>query len=170
MTVTTVPLRPLKKGSMIKLWLVLLVLVAGAAILAWTGTAAYQFETTESGLQYQVLKKGEGPSPTAADVALIDYTGKLENGTEFDSTKGKQPVPLPVQGSIAGFSEGLQLMNKGATYRFRIPPKLAYGAQGAGGVIPPNSTLDFEVTLHEFLPMSSLQGMGPPPSGQPQGQ
>jgi hypothetical protein len=73
-----------------------------------------------------------------------------------------------VQGSIPGFSEGLRLMNKGATYRFRIPSALAYGEQGAGnGVIPPNATLDFEVTLHEFLPMAALQGMMGPQGGAP---
>lgn len=170
MSVTTVPLRPIKKGSVLKLWLVLGVLALAAAALAWWGTSSFQFQTTESGLRYQVLKEGTGPQPTANDVALIDYTGKLEDGTVFDSTEGKQPVPLPVTGSIPGFAEGLQLMNKGATYRFRIPPELAYGPQGAGGVIPPDATLDFEVTLHEFLPLSALQGMmGPPPQqGAPQ--
>jgi hypothetical protein len=172
MSVTTVPLRPLKKGSMIKLWLALAFFAAIAVGLAWWGTVPFQYETTASGLRYQVLKAGEGPKPTINDVALIDYTGKLEDGKVFDTTKGKQPAPLPVNGSIPGFSEGLQLMSKGATYRFKIPPELAYGAQGAGGgVIPPNTTLEFEVTLHEFLPMSALQGMmGPPPQGQPQGQ
>lgn len=173
MSVSTVPLRPLKKGSMLKMWLALALFAAAAVGIAWWGTAAYQYQTTASGLRYQVLKPGEGPHPTASDVALIDYTGKLEDGKVFDTTKGKQPAPLPVAGSIPGFSEGLQLMRKGSTFRFKIPPELAYGAQGAGGVIPPNSTLEFEVTLHEFLPMSALQGMmGPPPQGQgqPQGQ
>jgi hypothetical protein len=170
MTVTAVPIRPIRKGSVLKFWIGLGVLALIAAALAWFGTASAQFESTSSGLQYQVLEQGDGPSPTATDVALIDYTGKLEDGTVFDSTKGKQPVPMPIQGSIPGFSEGLQLMKKGATYRFRIPPQLAYGEQGAGGVIPPNATLDFEVTLHEYMPMAALQGMmggaqgAPPPS------
>ena len=159
MSVSTVPFPQVSKASLFKLWLTLILLALVAGGLAWLGTERFQFRTTESGLQYQVLKAGEGPPPTASDVALIDYTGKLQDGTVFDSTQGKQPVPLPVQGSIPGFSEGLQLMSKGATYRFRIPPQLAYGAEGAGGVIPPDATLDFEVTLHEFVPMSALQGM-----------
>lgn len=159
MSVTAVPIRPIKKGSVVKLWAALALLALAAAALAWSGTAGLRFHKTESGLEYRVVKEGAGPHPTTSDVALIDYTGRLEDGTIFDSTKGKQPVPMPVGGSIAGFSEALQLMNRGATYQLRIPPELAYGAQGAGGVIPPDATLNFEVTLHEFMPMSALQGM-----------
>ena len=167
MSVTAVPLRPIKKGSVLKLWLGIAVLAFAVAAIAWVGTAGSQFESTASGLQYQVVKEGQGAHPTSEDVALIDYTGTLADGTIFDSTKGKQPVPMPVAGSIPGFSEGLQLMSKGATYRLRIPPELAYGAQGAGGVIPPNATLTFEVTVHEFMPMAVLQQQmmrrAPPP-------
>jgi FKBP-type peptidyl-prolyl cis-trans isomerase FkpA len=167
MSVTAVPLRPIKRSALVKFWIALTLLVLAAGAIAWAGTEASQFKTTPSGLQYRVLKEGSGPSPALTDVALIDYTGRLVDGTIFDSTKGKQPVPMPVQGSIPGFSEGLRLMNKGASYRFKIPPELGYGEQGAGGVIPPNATLDFEVTLHEFLPMAALQGMMGP-QGQPQ--
>jgi hypothetical protein len=167
MSVTAVPIRPVKKGSVLKLWVGLGALSLAAAGIAWAGTSGQIYTSTASGLQYQVVKEGEGPHPTATDIALIHYTGKLEDGTVFDSTQGKQPVPLPVAGSIPGFSEGLQLMKKGATYRLRIPPELGYGAQGAGGVIPPNATLDFEVTLVDFLPQSALQGMmGAPPPGR----
>lgn len=170
MSVSAVPLRPVKKGSVLKLWLAILALLIVAAAAAWLGTRSFQYTTTTSGLQYQVLKEGDGPRPAPTDVALIDYTGRLEDGTIFDSTKGRQPVPMPVGGSIPGFSEALQLMNKGSTYRLRIPPKLAYGEQGAGGVIPPNATLDFDVTLKDFMPMSALQGMmGAMQGRQPQG-
>jgi hypothetical protein len=150
MSVTAVPIRPIKKGSLAKFWIALVVLALAAAGLAWAGTAGQGYVTTASGLQYRVIEEGEGPSPEPSAIALIDYTGKLEDGTVFDSTEGKQPTPLPVNGSIPGFSEGLQLMNKGATYRFRIPPELGYGAEGAGGVIPPNATLEFDVTLRDF--------------------
>ena len=160
MSVTAVPIQPIKKGSIAKLWLALILLVAAAVAIAWYGTKDLRFTTTESGLQYRVVKEGEGARPTSSDIALIDYTGTLADGKVFDTTRGKQPAPMPVAGSIPGFSEGLQLMRKGATYKFRIPPQLAYGAQGAGnGVIPANATLDFEVTLHEFMPMAQLQGM-----------
>ena len=171
MSATAVPIRPIKKGSVLRLWLGLIVLSIAAAALAWHGTSSLQYQTSASGLQYRVIKEGEGPHPTTADIALIDYTGKLDDGTIFDSTKGKQPVPMALNGTIPGFSEGLQLMRKGATYRFRIPPQLAYGSQGAGGVIPPNATLTFDVTLHQFMDMAQLQGMmggmqGAPPPPQ----
>jgi FKBP-type peptidyl-prolyl cis-trans isomerase len=159
MSATAVPIRPIKQGSVLRLWLGLFLLSIAAVALAWHGTSSLQYQTTASGLQYRVIKEGEGPHPTTADITLIDYTGRLENGTIFDSTRGKQPVPMAVNGSIPGFSEGLRLMRKGAIYRFRIPPQLAYGSQGAGGVIPPNATLTFDVTLHQFMNMAQLQGM-----------
>ena len=158
MSVTAVPIRPLKKGSVAKLWIGIIVLVALAAAAAWFTTARLHYQTTASGLQYRVVEEGEGPHPGATDLALINYTGRLEDGTAFDSNEGGQPVPLPVNGSIAGFSEALQLMSKGATYRLRIPPNLAYGAQGAGGgVIPPNATLEFDVTLVDFRALTPEQ-------------
>ena len=184
MSVTAVPIRPIKKGSLTKFWIGLAVLVLAAAGIAWAGTAGQGYTTTASGLQYRVVEEGEGPRPSPEAVALIDYTGKLEDGTVFDSTEGKQPAPLPVSGSIPGFAEGLQLMNKGATYRFRIPPELAYGASGAGGVIPPNATLEFDVTLRDFRTftpeelqqmqmmqqMEQMQQQGGAPEGAPGGR
>jgi hypothetical protein len=155
MSVTAVPIRPIKKGSLAKFWIALFVLALAAAGLAWAGTEGQGYVTTASGLQYRVIEEGEGPHPEPTAIALIDYTGKLEDGTVFDSTEGKQPAPLPVNGSIPGFSDGLQLMSKGSTYRFRIPPELAYGATGAGGVIPPNATLEFDVTLRDFKTLSA---------------
>ena len=180
MSATAVPLRPLKKGSVAKLWLALIVLSLLAVGAAWIGTERLQYRTTESGLRYQVVKEGSGPHPTDSDVALIDYTGKLADGTVFDSTKGKQPMPMPVNGSIAGFSEGLKLMTKGATYRFRIPSKLGYGSEAKKDptgkvVIPANAQLDFEVTLIGFIPLTTylqamqggMGGQGEPAAGPP---
>lgn len=157
MSVTAVPLRPLKKGSLVRLWLGIAVLALLAAAAAWFTTGRLHYQTTASGLQYRVIEAGEGPSPGATDMALINYTGRLEDGTVFDSNEGGQPVPLPVNGSIPGFSEALQLMRKGATYRVRIPPNLAYGETGAGGVIPPNATLEFDVTLVDFRALTAEQ-------------
>lgn len=162
-SVTAVPIRPIKKGSLTKLWVGLGALSLAAGALAWAGTAGQHYETTDSGLQYRVIAEGEGPHPSATDIVLIDYTGRLEDGTVFDTSEGKQPVPLPVTGSIPGFAEGLQLMRKGGTYQLKIPSELAYGSQGAGGVIPPNADLEFDVTLIDFVPASALQGMGAPP-------
>ena len=165
MSVTAVPLQPLKRGSVLKLWIAIAFLCLGAAALAWAGTSGQHFQTTSSGLQYRVIEAGEGPHPGPRDVALIHYTGRLEDGTVFDTSEGQQPVPLPVSGSIPGFAEALQLMRKGATYRLRIPPELGYGAEGAGGVIPPNATLEFDVTLIDFASQEALQGAGVPPPG-----
>jgi hypothetical protein len=162
MSVTAVPLRPIKKGSLTKLWVALGILSLGAAGLAWAGTSGQQMITTASGIQLQTIEEGTGPQPTTTDIVLVNYEGKLEDGTVFDTTEGKQPVPFPVTGVIPGFTEGLQMMKKGGTYRLRIPPQLAYGEKGAGGVIPPNATLDFKIELIDIAPQSALQGMMPP--------
>ena len=158
MSVTAVPIQKLKKGSVLKLWIGILVLALLAAAAAWFTTERLHFTTTASGLQYRVIEEGEGPNPAATDLALINYTGRLQDGTVFDSNEGREPVPLPVNGSIPGFSEALQLMRKGASYRLRIPANLAYGPTGAGGgVIPPNATLDFDVTLVDFRALTPEQ-------------
>ena len=158
-------MKPISRGAIAKLWIGLSLLVLAAVGAAWSGTRGFATEATPSGLRYKVIKQGTGPNATAADVALIEYEGRLANGTVFDGNKGKDPVPLPVNGSIPGFAEGLQLMNKGAEYRLYIPAKLAYGAD-AIGPIPANADLEFDVTLVDFQPMSALQGAG---GGTPQG-
>ncbi|SHM22386.1 FKBP-type peptidyl-prolyl cis-trans isomerase [Chryseobacterium polytrichastri] len=109
--------------------------------------------TTASGLQYEVLTPGDGKAkPTASSTANVAYTGKLMDGTIFDSTEkqGGKPIELNVSGVIKGWTEGIQLMSKGAKYRFYIPSDLAYGDSGAGGVIPPGATLIFDVELVDF--------------------
>ncbi|AXM46099.1 hypothetical protein E5E99_01880 [Dichelobacter nodosus] len=103
--------------------------------------------TTESGLQYKVVKKGTGAKPNSDDRVTVDYTGTLIDGTEFDSSKGREPITINVQDVIAGWVEGLQLMTEGANYIFYIPSDLAYGSRGAGNAIPPNATLIFDVNL-----------------------
>ncbi len=164
MSVTAVPIRPLAKGSVAMLWLGIVALCLVAVGLAWLTTGGRGYTTTASGLQYRVIQPGEGPSPTDSDIALIRYTGRLQDGTVFDSNADGQPLPLPVGpgGSIAGFSEGMKLMQKGGRYELRIPGDLAYGPRGVPGTIPPNATLDFEVELLDFISQAALQGMGLP--------
>ncbi|WP_326982129.1 FKBP-type peptidyl-prolyl cis-trans isomerase [Chryseobacterium sp. MYb264] len=109
--------------------------------------------TTASGLQYEVLKEGDKKAkPTAASTATVIYTGKLMDGTVFDSTEkqGGKPIELSLSGVIKGWTEGIQLMSKGAQYRFYIPADLAYVDNGAGGVIPPGATLIFDIELVDF--------------------
>ena len=105
--------------------------------------------TTESGLQYKIIKQGEGESPTATSTVTVHYVGTLLDGSEFDSSRRRgEPASFPVMGVIDGWTEGLQLMKPGAVFEFYIPPHLAYGEQG-NQRIAPNSLLIFEVELIE---------------------
>lgn len=106
--------------------------------------------TTASGLQYTVLKEGTGKSPKATDTVVCHYEGFLTNGTVFDSSIQRgEPVAFPLNGVIAGWTEGLQLMKEGGKNRFFIPYHLAYGEAGAAGSIPPYAALIFDVELIE---------------------
>lgn len=107
-------------------------------------------QVTASGLQYKVIKEGDGAKPKPTNTVKVHYKGTLIDGTEFDSSyKRNEPAEFPVQGVIQGWIEGLQLMKKGAKYEFYIPADLAYKEQGQPG-IPPNSVLVFEVELLEI--------------------
>jgi FKBP-type peptidyl-prolyl cis-trans isomerase FklB len=106
--------------------------------------------TTVSGLQYTVLKEGTGKSPKATDTVVCHYEGFLTNGTVFDSSIQRgEPAAFPLNGVIAGWTEGLQLMKEGGKNRFFIPYHLAYGEAGAAGSIPPYAALIFDVELIE---------------------
>ncbi len=108
--------------------------------------------TTASGLQYMVLQEGTGKSPKATDKVRCHYEGMLIDGTLFDSSLQRgEPADFPLNGVIAGWTEGVQLMKEGAKYRFFIPYLLGYGANGAGSSIPPYSTLIFDVELIKVL-------------------
>jgi FKBP-type peptidyl-prolyl cis-trans isomerase len=101
-----------------------------------------------SGLQYKIVKAGNGPKPKLTDEVTTHYRGTLTDGTEFDSSyKRGQPTSFPVNGVIAGWTEALQLMPVGSKWQLFIPSNLAYGERGAGGVIGPNATLVFEIEL-----------------------
>jgi len=105
-------------------------------------------KTTASGLQYEVLKPGTGKSPKATDTVQVNYRGTTIDGKEFDSSyKRGEPIEFPLNRVIPGWTEGVQLMKEGATYRFFIPSNLAYGPAGAGSAIGPNETLIFDVEL-----------------------
>jgi FKBP-type peptidyl-prolyl cis-trans isomerase FkpA len=106
--------------------------------------------TTASGLIYEDVVVGDGAEASAGQFVSVHYTGWLTNGTKFDSSKDRnEPFDFPLGGRqvIAGWDEGVQGMKIGGTRKLTIPPTLGYGARGAGGVIPPNATLVFEVEL-----------------------
>ncbi len=124
------------------------------ATLACVACAADEPETitTESGLQYEMLREGDGPSPTATDQVVLHYRGTLTDGSQFDSSYDRgEPATFPVNGVIPGFGEALQLMSVGGHIRVTIPSELAYGEAGAGDVIGPNETLVFEIELLEIV-------------------
>jgi len=119
---------------------------AGDAFLADNGKKD-GVVTLPSGLQYKVVKAGEGKKPTDADTVSCNYRGTLIDGTEFDKSQTGKPATFQVGAVIPGFKEALKLMPVGSTWQFFIPPQLAYGERGAGNVIGPNTTLIFEVEL-----------------------
>ncbi len=123
---------------------------AGEAFLA-DNAQKDNIKTTASGLQYEILTPGQGPSPTIASTVTVHYRGTTIDGNEFDSSYSRNaPATFPLNSVIPGWTEGVQLMNVGSKYRFFIPSELAYGERGAGGDIGPNETLIFEVELLKF--------------------
>lgn len=111
-----------------------------------------EVKVTPSGLQYEVLEEGNGPKPSADDRVVVHYTGRLIDGTVFDSSEERgEPATFGVTQVIPGWVEALQMMNAGSKWRLYIPSQLAYGPQGAGGVIGPNQTLIFDVNLIEVV-------------------
>jgi len=156
---TRVPLQPIQKGSMGKLWAGIFVVLLVAAAAAWW--------TVPHGVKVKELIAGTGASPGKGDVVFIDYVGKLPNGTVFDQSRplnlpvqGILPegTPMPVTGVIPGFTEGLEKMKKGGKYELFIPAEKAYGAAPPpGSPIPANSDLTFEITLHDFMPQAEAE-------------
>lgn len=120
---------------------------AGAAFLGENGKRP-EVKTTASGLQYEVIEEGTGAMPKAGDQVTVHYTGKLIDGTVFDSSVERgEPATFGVTQVIPGWVEALQMMKEGAKWRLFIPSNLAYGPNGAGNVIGPNATLIFDVEL-----------------------
>ena len=157
--VTRVPLQPIAKGSLAKLWLGIAIGIVLGFGIAWFTVP--KILATMNGVKIETLAEGTGPNPTADSVVFVHYKGKLEDGTVFDES---QEIPLPVEGifpkgsplplsrMLPGFTEGAQKMQKGGKYVMTIPAELAYGASPPPGApIPPNADLTFEVELVDFM-------------------
>ena len=120
--------------------------------------ALKEFKESKSGLKYRILTAGKDPKPTAECKVKVHYRGWFPDkedptkGSEFDSSikRGRSPIEFPLNGVIAGWTEGVQLIGKGGKLELEIPPNLAYGERGMPGAIPPNSTLRFEIELLDF--------------------
>ena len=123
---------------------------AGAAFQA-ENAARDGVTTTASGLQFEVLRAGDGPMPTAEDDVRLHYRGSLIDGNEFDASYDGDPVVFNAGRLISGFTEALLLMNAGSHFRIVIPSEIAYGPNGSGPLIGPNSTLIFEIELFEVV-------------------
>lgn len=167
--VTAVPIRPLARGSLLKLWVALAVLAIGGAALAWFGTGGLQRETTQSGLQYQVIEAGEGRAIGAEDVIQFHVTGRRADGTQILSSVGREPVTgTTSQGPIPGLGEALSMMREGSRYRvwmtitqaFRQPPPPESG-------VSPDELVSFDIQVLRVQSMAEMMramggGMGMP--------
>ncbi|MFN3862801.1 MAG: FKBP-type peptidyl-prolyl cis-trans isomerase [Erythrobacter sp.] len=159
--ITRVPIAPLAKGSLTKLWIGILLAIALGAGLGWAAVPR--------GVDLDVLVKGTGPLPKPGEVVWLNYKGKLADGTVFDESRD---VPLPIEGlfpkgtpfpieegaAIPGFFEGLQQMQKGGKYNLFIPADKAYGAEPPPGApIPPNADLEFEIEVIEIMSKQTFE-------------
>ena len=175
MSVTAVPLQPVKRAYKVWLWIGVLAAIALAFGLAWVGTRSAvaaklphdQFlawhkgqsgiQTTASGLQYQVIKPGSGASVAEQDGVSLKIHGVLRDGSEFQP---EAPMRFQVgQPMIPGFTEGVKLMKKGAKYRFWLPPNLGYGAEPGGQNELADKVLIFDVEMQDLVPAAVIQQM-----------
>lgn len=185
MSVTAVPLQPVKGSYTLWIWLGVLAAVAVAFALAWTGTRTSVashldadaflawhknqsgIQTTPSGLQYQVIEPGSGANPAEQDGVVVEIVGTLRGGKEFQP---KTPMRFQIgQPMIPGFTEGVKLMKKGARYRFWLPPKLGYGAAGGSSNELSDQVLIFDVNMQELVPAAVIRQMMQQQGGLPQG-
>jgi len=159
MSVSQVPIQPIKKGSLTKLWLAIVLLAAIAFAIAWMG--AGQFKT----VKVDTVAAGSGAAITELDGVIIEYTGRTENGTVFDTTDGRGPAAFLVAQVVPGFREALTHMQQGGRYKILIPGRLAYGPNPPpGSPLGPNEDLSFDVHVIQVVPNAALQaGAGAPP-------
>ena len=170
--VTAVPIRPLAKGTVLKLWLALLVLCVAGAALAWVGTSRLQIVTTETGVRFQTIVAGDGPTVTPADLVAMRYRPTKLDGTEIeDSDQTGQPFVASTDRVFPGFGEAMQLMQAGGRYRIWIPPgQHVQGPMPPGAPFSAEDTLVFDIRVLQIAPgMAAMQNMMGPPGAPPPG-
>lgn len=152
MSVSQVPLRPIARGSMVKLWLAVALLVALAYAVAAFGAGKLEAVTVDT------VKPGSGPMIGPMDGVIIEYTGRGEDGQVFDTTDGRGPAPFLVAQVVPGFQKALTRMQQGGRYKIKIPGKLAYGPNPPpGSPFKPNEDLSFDVHVLQVAPNAALQ-------------
>jgi FKBP-type peptidyl-prolyl cis-trans isomerase FkpA len=152
MSVTQVPLRPVAKGTLTKLWLAIAALIAIAYGVAYLGAGQFKAVAVET------VAAGKGPFVGELDGVIIEYTGRTENGTVFDTTEGRGPAPFLVMQLFPGFKQALAQMQQGGRYKIVVPGRLAYGkTPPQGSPIGVNEDLSFDVYVQQVVPNAALQ-------------
>ena len=160
MSVSQVPLRPVAKGTLVKLWLAVAALIALAFAIAYYGAGQFKNVIVDT------VTAGSGPLITEMDGVIIEYTGRTEDGTVFDTTEGRGPAPFLVMQVVPGFREALTKMQQGGRYKILIPGRLAYGPNPpAGSPIGSNEDLSFDVHVLQVAPNAAMSA-GAAPQGQ----
>ena len=172
MSVSEAAKRPEHRGRTLRLLIAFVLVIAAGIGLAWAGTNPLRGETTESGVRIRTVEKGEGPFVQPVDGVLVEYEGRLADGTVFDdSARHGGPQPMIAGQVIPGFAEALTKMQKGGRYKIHIPGKLAYGeSPPPGSPFGPNADLDFDVHIVQIVPNAALMSGGAPPVPGAEGQ
>jgi FKBP-type peptidyl-prolyl cis-trans isomerase FkpA len=172
MSVSTTAHPPRHTPALAKFWIGLLLLVAVGVGIAWVGAGAMRGDTLPSGIGIRTIEQGSGAPVGMQDGVLIEYEGRLADGTVFESTAGRGPAPLLVSQTIPGFTEALTHMREGGRYTINIPSELAYGDSPPPG-LPANADLEFDVHVVQVVPnagAAAQQAPAPQPEPEPQQQ
>ena len=167
MSVSTLAHPPHHRAALTKFWIAVLLLTAIGVAIAWLGAGSMRGDTLASGVFIRTVEAGTGTPVNSDDGVYLEYEGRLADGTVFDSSAGRGPVPLLAGQTIPGFAEALTQMREGGTYHVKIPSEHAYGATPPPG-LPPNADLEFDVTVVQVVPNAASQMPQAPPEAQPQ--
>jgi FKBP-type peptidyl-prolyl cis-trans isomerase FkpA len=168
MSVSTLAHPPRHGKAPAKFWIGVLLVVAAGIGLAWLGAGSLRGETTASGLGFRTVEAGTGPFIQPVDGVMVEYEGRLMDGSVFDASGERGPQPMIAGQTIPGFSEALSKMQQGGRYRVQIPSELAYGAEPPPGSVPPNSDLEFDVHIVQVVPnAAAMTGGSQQPGVQP---